>query len=29
MSAERLFTFRNPWFAAGVGITGAIALLLR
>jgi cytochrome c553 len=27
MSAERLFTLRNPWFAAGVGITGAVALL--
>jgi cytochrome c553 len=27
MSAERLFTFRNPWFAAGVGITGAVAVL--
>jgi cytochrome c553 len=27
MSAERLFTFRNPWFAAGVGITGAIVIL--
>jgi cytochrome c553 len=27
MSAERLFTFRNPWFAAGVGITGAVAAL--
>jgi cytochrome c553 len=27
MSAERLFTFRNPWFAAGVGIAGAIVML--
>jgi cytochrome c553 len=27
MSAERLFTFRNPWFAAGVGITGAVVAL--
>jgi cytochrome c553 len=27
MSAERLFTFRNPWFAAGVGVTAAVALL--
>jgi cytochrome c553 len=27
MSAERLFTFRNPWFAAGVGVTGAVAVL--
>jgi cytochrome c553 len=27
MSAERLFTFRNPWFAAGVGITGAMVVL--
>lgn len=27
MSAEPLFTFRNPWFAAGVGITGAVAVL--
>jgi cytochrome c553 len=27
MSAERVFTWRNPWFAAGVGVTAAIALL--
>jgi cytochrome c553 len=27
MSAERLFTFRNPWFAAGVGVTAAMAVL--
>jgi cytochrome c553 len=27
MSTERLFTLRNPWFAAGVGITGAIVVL--
>jgi cytochrome c553 len=27
MSAERLFTFRNPWFAFGVGVTGAVAVL--
>jgi cytochrome c553 len=27
MSAERLFTFRNPWFAAGVGIVGAMVVL--
>jgi cytochrome c553 len=27
MSAERLFTFRNPWFAAGVGIAGAMVML--
>jgi cytochrome c553 len=27
MSAERLFTLRNPWFAAGVGITGAMVVL--
>jgi cytochrome c553 len=27
MNAERLFTFRNPWFAAGVGITGAVVVL--
>jgi cytochrome c553 len=27
MSTERLFTFRNPWFAAGVGITGAVVAL--
>jgi cytochrome c553 len=27
MNAERLFTFRNPWFAAGVGIAGAIVML--
>ena len=24
MSGERLFTFRNPWFAAGIGIAGAM-----
>ena len=27
MSAERLFTFRNPWFAASVGLAGAMVLL--
>jgi cytochrome c553 len=27
MSTERLFTFRNPWFAASVGVTGALVLL--
>ena len=27
MSTERLFTWRNPWFAAGVGVVGAAALL--
>jgi cytochrome c553 len=27
MSADRLFTFKNPWFAAGVGIAGAIVML--
>jgi cytochrome c553 len=27
MSTERLFTFRNPWFAAGVGISGAVVAL--
>jgi cytochrome c553 len=27
MSAERLFTFRNPWFAVGVGVTGALVVL--
>jgi len=27
MSDERLFTFRNPWFAAGVGVTGAMVVL--
>ncbi len=27
MSAERLFTFRNPWFAAGAGITGGVVVL--
>jgi cytochrome c553 len=27
MSTDRLFTWKNPWFAASVGITGAMALL--
>jgi cytochrome c553 len=27
MSTERLFTWKNPWFAAGVGVTGAIVVL--
>jgi cytochrome c553 len=27
MSTERLFTWRNPWFAAGVGVVSAVALL--
>jgi hypothetical protein len=27
MSAERLFTFKNPWFAAGIGIIGAVVAL--
>jgi cytochrome c553 len=27
MSAERLFTFRNPWFTASVGIVGAMVVL--
>lgn len=27
MSTERLFTFRNPWFAAGVGVAGAVVVL--
>jgi cytochrome c553 len=27
MNPGRLFTFRNPWFAAGVGITGAVVAL--
>ena len=27
MSAERLFTWRNPWFAAGVGISAATVVL--
>ena len=26
MNTERLFTWRNPWFAAGVGVVGAVAL---
>jgi cytochrome c553 len=26
MNTERLFTFRNPWFAAGVGIISAIVV---
>jgi len=26
MNADRLFTFRNPWFAAGIGITGAMVV---
>lgn len=27
MSTERLFKWKNPWFAAGVGITGAMVAL--
>jgi cytochrome c553 len=27
MSTDRLFSWKNPWFAASVGITGAMALL--
>jgi cytochrome c553 len=27
MRAERLFTFRNPWFAASMGIVGAMVVL--
>jgi cytochrome c553 len=27
MSADRLFSWKNPWFAASVGITGAMAVL--
>lgn len=27
MSTERLFTWKNPWFAAGVGVTGAMVVL--
>jgi cytochrome c553 len=27
MSTDRLFSWKNPWFAASVGITGATALL--
>ncbi len=27
MSDQKLFSLRNPWFSAGVGITGAIAVL--
>lgn len=27
MSAERLFTWRNPWFAAGIGVTAAMVVL--
>jgi cytochrome c553 len=27
MSAERLFTFRNPWFAASVAVAGAMVML--
>jgi cytochrome c553 len=27
MNTERLFTFRNTWFAAGIGIVGAMAVL--
>ena len=26
MSADRLFTWRNPWFAAGVGLTMAMVV---
>jgi cytochrome c553 len=27
MSTERVFTWKNPWFVAGVGVTGALVLL--
>jgi cytochrome c553 len=27
MSADRLFTWKNPWFAASVGVVGAMAVL--
>jgi cytochrome c553 len=27
MSAERLFSWRNPWFAAGVGVTAGVVVL--
>jgi cytochrome c553 len=27
MSAERLFSWRNPWFAAGVGVTAGMVVL--
>jgi cytochrome c553 len=27
MSTDRLFTWKNPWFAASVGVTGAMAVL--
>jgi cytochrome c553 len=27
MSTDRLFTWRNPWFAASVGVTGAMVVL--
>ena len=27
MSGQKLFSFRNPWFSASVGVTAAIAVL--
>jgi hypothetical protein len=27
MSTERLFTFKNPWFGAAIGIAGAMVVL--
>jgi cytochrome c553 len=27
MSTDRLFTWKNPWFAASVGVTGAVVVL--
>ena len=27
MSTDRLFTWKNPWFAASVGVTGAMVVL--
>jgi cytochrome c553 len=27
MSAERMFSWRNPWFAAGVGVTAGVVVL--
>ncbi len=27
MSEQKLFSLRNPWFGASVGVTGAIAVL--
>ena len=27
MSEQKVFSFRNPWFSASVGVTAAIAVL--